>query len=195
MKTVANSMPANSTLMLDSRDILSGGTNEISDLGNKTAGIYMFMKGNSNARFSLLNIYSSTSAGISHLNYGAYAATTDTVKWRQAPKTEKVKLWENAKISNAFKAQTVSVDLSDYDGVEILYYVDSTTNIYQSTGFIKKGLPAVMYYITADVGNRVHRTFTVKSSGVVFDTATASSGIAAGGLCKPYQIFGIKGVY
>lgn len=195
MKTIASSMPNNSTLMLDSRDIIAGGTHEISDLGINNAGMYMFMRGNSNARVTMLHIYGSTSASTSYMNYGCYAATSNVVTWIRATKTTRVKLWENAKISNAFKAQTVSVDLSDYDGVEILYYVDSTTNIYQSTGFIKKGLPSVMYYVTADVGNRVHRTFTVNASGIVFDTATASSGISGGGLCKPYQIYGIKGVY
>lgn len=194
MKTVVNSMPNNSTLMLDSRDIIAGSTNEISDLGIGNAGMYMFMRGNSNARVSLLHIYGSTSASTSYVNYGCYAATSNTVTWIRATKTTKVKLWENAKISSAFNAQTVSVDLSDYDGVEILYYVDSTTNIYQNTGFIKKGLPGIMYYVTASAGNRLHRNFTVNTTGIKFETAEASSGASAGGLCIPYQIYGIKGV-
>lgn len=108
--------------------------------------------------------------------------------------TVKVKLWENANISNAFNAQTISLDLSEYDGIEILYYVDSTTNIYQNTGFIRKSLPGIMYYVTSSTGNRVHRNFTVNSNGVKFETALSSAGANVSTLCKPYQIFGIKGV-
>ena len=81
MKTVANSMPKNSTLMLDSRDIISGGVNEISDLGLGNSGMYMFMRGNSNARLSLLHIYGATSATVSYMNYGCYAVTSDVVTW------------------------------------------------------------------------------------------------------------------
>lgn len=194
MKTVANSMPANSTLMLDSRDIVSDSVNEISDLGATWAGMYMFMRGNSNARLSLLHIYGATGATTSNLNYGCYAATNDSVVWLRASNTAKVKLWENAKITSTFNAQTISLDLSGYDGVEILYYVDSTTNIYQNTGFIKTGLPGIMYYVTASTGNRLHRIFTVNTTGIKFETAEASSGAAVGGLCIPYQIYGIKGV-
>lgn len=194
MKTVANSMPANSTLMLDSRDIVSGGVNEISDLGATWAGMYMFMRGNSNARFSLLHIYGATGSATSHLNYGCYAASNDSVVWLRASNTAKVKLWENAKIDSTFNAQTISLDLSGYDGVEIFYYVDSTTNIYQSTGFIKTGLPGIMYYVTASTGNRLHRNFTINTNGIKFETAVASSGATVGGLCIPYQIYGIKGV-
>lgn len=81
MQTVANAMPNNSTLMLDSRDIITGGAHEISNLGIADAGMYTFIKGNSNARISLLNIYGATSATISYMNYGCYASTNDEVVW------------------------------------------------------------------------------------------------------------------
>lgn len=81
MQTVVNAMPNHSMLMLDSRDIIAGGTHEISDLGIADAGMYMIMRGNSNARISLLNIYGATSATISYMNYGCYAPTNDEVVW------------------------------------------------------------------------------------------------------------------
>lgn len=83
MKTVANAMPANSTLMLDSRDIIDGGTHEISDLGLNNAGMYMFMRGNSNERLSLLHIYGATSTTTSYMNFGCYAATNNSVVWKR----------------------------------------------------------------------------------------------------------------
>lgn len=81
MKTVANSMHNNSALILDSRDIIAGGNHEISDLGIANAGMYMIMRGNSNARISLLHIYGATGATTSYMNYGCYAATNDEVIW------------------------------------------------------------------------------------------------------------------
>ena len=117
MQIVANSMPNNSTLMLDSRDIISGGTNEISDLGGKWAGIYMFMRGNSNARLSLLHIYGATSAATSYLRYGCYAATNNTVIWNRVEYREL--LWENASPNSAFAAQNLTRDLSSYNAIDV----------------------------------------------------------------------------
>lgn len=106
----------------------------------------------------------------------------------------KVKLWENAKLSNAFNAQTIALDLSGYDGVEILYYVDKSTNVYFSTGFLKKGLTSVLSYTTASAGYRLHRNFTINSNGIQFQTATNTGATAVSGVCIPYIIYGIKGV-
>ena len=82
MQTVANTMPHQSVLIVDSRNIISGGAEEISDLGLSNAGMYVFLRGNSNARLSLLNIYGATSATTSYMNYGCYAATSNAVTWR-----------------------------------------------------------------------------------------------------------------
>ena len=106
----------------------------------------------------------------------------------------KVKLWENANLSNAFNAQTIALDLSGYDGVEILYYVDKSTNVYFSTGFLKKGLTSVLSYTTASAGYRLHRNFTINSNGIQFQTATNTGAAAVSGVCIPYIIYGIKGV-
>ena len=81
MNVVAEAMPVNSLLVLDSRDIVSGGKHEISDLGIANAGVYLFFVGNSTARLSLLHIYSATSATTSYMNYGCYAPTTNEVVW------------------------------------------------------------------------------------------------------------------
>ena len=83
MKTVTNTMPANSMLMLDSSDILASGVNEISDLGLANAGVYVFLRGNSNARLSLLHIYSAQSGSTSYMSIGKYAATNASVSWIQ----------------------------------------------------------------------------------------------------------------
>ena len=106
----------------------------------------------------------------------------------------KKKLWTNANLANSFSAQTISIDLSAYDGVEILYYVDASTNLYQNTGTILKGRNSAMWYVTATSGHRLHRVFTVTDDGVEFGTATNySGGATADKICIPYIIYGVKG--
>lgn len=107
----------------------------------------------------------------------------------------KVKLWTNANLSNSFNAQTISLDLSGYDGVEIIFYADETTNVFQSTGFIPMRLRSALWYTTAISGHRLHREFTATDNGVAFITATNYSGNAAADkICIPYIIYGIKGI-
>lgn len=81
MKIVANAMPENSTLMLDSRDIISGGTHEISDLGIAKEGMYMIMRGNSTYRVSLLLAGGHSDAEVFYLRNGCYASNLNKVTW------------------------------------------------------------------------------------------------------------------
>lgn len=106
----------------------------------------------------------------------------------------KVKLWENTDLASVFNAQTIPLDLSGYDGVEILYYVDATTNVYRNTGFSPLDLPGVMTYTTSTTGHRLHRMFTPSTTGIKFETATNTGTVSVGKVCIPYQIYGIKGV-
>ena len=108
--------------------------------------------------------------------------------------TVKVKLWENAKLSNTFDAQKISLDLSSYDGVEVVTYADETTNVYLNSGFIRKGLQGVFQYTYATSAYRLTRTFTVSDTGVDFATATNTGTLAVNKLAKPFIIYGIKGV-
>lgn len=84
MSTVASKMPNNSTLILDSRDIVSGGDNEISDFGAIGAGTYMIMRGNTTSRLQLLHIYGAATATTSYIEVGNYAVTPNTVSWVRA---------------------------------------------------------------------------------------------------------------
>lgn len=106
----------------------------------------------------------------------------------------KVELWENENIDNEFNAKTITLDLSKYDGVEIVFYVDKSTNVYLNTGFIPKGLNSVLTYTTSTNGYRLHREFNASNSGIKFETATNTGGATVSGLCIPYKIYGIKGV-
>ena len=104
-----------------------------------------------------------------------------------------VKLWENASLSSSFPAQTIALDLSGYDGVSILYYVDATTNIHRNTGRVGKNQTGCMWFVTASSGYRLHRVFTVSNTGITFNKATNTGTVAVDKVCIPHVIYGIKG--
>lgn len=103
MSTIASKMPNNSTLILDSRDIVSGGTNEISDLGATGAGMYMIMRGNTNSRVQLLHIYDSAGATTSYIEVGNYSKDNDTVSWVRAVKTSGDTMTGSLQIDGSWK--------------------------------------------------------------------------------------------
>lgn len=171
-------------------------------------GVQWFV-GNDNADYDRAGFFVPAGSSVTVLQVALYEGeyTAETVPKYQ-PKgypvemlncnggaTAKVKLWTNANLANSFNAQTISLDLSGYAGVEIVFYVDSSTNVYQTTGFIPKGLNSVLWYTTAVSGHRLHREFTAADTGVSFIKATNYSGSAtADKICIPYIIYGVKGV-
>lgn len=106
----------------------------------------------------------------------------------------KTKLWENKNITDAFNAQTIALDLSEYDGVDIVYYVEGTTDVTLSTGFIPIGLHSNLWYVTATYGHRLHRDFRVKSDGIEFSTGTNTGATAGNKVCIPRYIYGWRGI-
>ena len=104
-----------------------------------------------------------------------------------------VKLWKNASLSSSFPAQTIALDLSGYNGVSILYYVDATTNVHRITGRVGKNQNGCMWFVTASNGYRLHRVFAVSDTGITFNEATITGNVAVDKVCIPHVIYGIKG--
>ena len=126
--------------------------------------------------------------------YDSDVGWSDWVRYiTQKEAYREVKLWENASLSSSFPAQTIDLDLSEYDGVSILYYVDATTDVHRNTGRVGKKQSGCMWYVTASSGYRLHRVFTVSDTGISFDTATNTGTVAANKVCIPHVIYGIKG--
>lgn len=126
--------------------------------------------------------------------YDSDVGWSDWVRYiTQKDAYREVKLWENASLASSFSAQTIALDLSEYDGISILYYVDATTNVHMSTGRVGKKQSGCMWYVTASSGYRLHRVFTVSDTGITFDTATNTGTVAANKVCIPHVIYGIKG--
>ena len=185
MKTVANTMPANSVLVLDSRDITDDGTYEISDLGQNQAGMYVFFRGNTNARLSLLHIYGATGATTSRLQFGTYAATNDAVVWLRA--YDDAYAGSNATLySGSLTSGSITFDYKKYKQFVIVGKMSTNGSLTSIT------VPREAITTTATswmlAGSSYYVNFNLSYSGdkvtLAFSTATGSGG----------QITGVYGV-
>lgn len=85
MNTIANTMPANSMIVIDTRRVngtnSSYGTEIISDWNNTTNGTAVIMKGVTNARITMMILYGSAEANHGDMTMGNYAINSDSVNW------------------------------------------------------------------------------------------------------------------
>lgn len=87
MQIVAETMPENSMIVIDSRRINGASDNStetISDWGKTNNGVATIMKGYSKDRIGLTLTYGSTSASDADFYFGNFAYTANTVNWSQA---------------------------------------------------------------------------------------------------------------
>lgn len=100
-------------------------------------------------------------------------------------------LWTNASPDSAFAAQTISLDLTNYQ-----FLIISVTRVYRDTQsnviVQKNGFPCAMtaVYWGSQGGSNTVRQATASNTGVVF--SNAMGGVAY--YCIPQAIYGIKGV-
>lgn len=92
------------------------------------------------------------------------------------------KIWENASPQSSFANQTLTLDLSSYDLVIILFNLDSNGRSI-SPAIVPTQHPGASSY-----GNNV-RTFLVHTNDINFDSVSPSSAVMI-----PYVIYGVKGV-
>lgn len=125
---------------------------------------------------------------------GAPAADSDGATKAYADgKITMCRLWENPNPASSFAAQSLSMDLSDYDGVSILYHNQTDGAYYLNTGFIPKGTKSVLWY-GYQSGNHFHRPFIANDSGVTFESTQYSGGSSSVSFGIPAVIYGIKGI-
>lgn len=97
-------------------------------------------------------------------------------------------LWTNQSPTSSFTAQTVSLDLSDYDAVEIyakrLISVDGFIETRVSVGTV--GAICGIYG-----SNGLYRSATVSTTGIVF-ASCYTDGVANNDYLAPVYIYGIK---
>ncbi len=126
------------------------------------------------------------------------------------------KVWENASPTSSFAAQTIALDLTEFDAVIIKWETssNSTYPVFQTvnpTDLIpvggKKSCIAVMgsnFSTTSNAKNLCLRSVSVDTSGVkfydgnendVYNGGTAKFGANRNYLMVPLAIYGIKGVF
>lgn len=104
-------------------------------------------------------------------------------------------LWSNPNPTSQFAAQTVSLDLSDYDEVEVVSKPYSSDTSYFASR-VKVGNKGMIYSQTG-YGSPVRiygtqRNFTPTSTGVAFGDGLDFSASTNNAYCVPYQIYGIS---
>ena len=81
MSAVANAMPSNSMIVIDTRKIVAGGAEEISDWGNESNGTAYINKGSNVARVTMAVIYGSGTSTKGRLFVGSWASIDNKVGW------------------------------------------------------------------------------------------------------------------
>lgn len=85
MQTVADKMPVNSMIVIDTRRVNGSGTDygteTISDWNNTTNGMALIMRGVTDARVTMLILYGSSESDHGDFTVGNYAVTNNTVSW------------------------------------------------------------------------------------------------------------------
>ena len=114
-------------------------------------------------------------------------------------------LWENASPSSYFNAQTISLDLSEYDEVQVYFNIHGNylrlfpfTLPVGSSGHVTND-QGTSLETTSQWCQYIERDMTVSTTGVTFGSGTArgpGSGSAATDdwVIVPTRIYGIKGV-
>lgn len=108
-------------------------------------------------------------------------------------------LWENASPGGSFGVQTVSIDLSGYDLVLIVYRMYSNRHFSVICDIGVTGEMRNYIYLTGTYLFAAYRNFTVSDTGVEFasgyiDRPQYKETVADNGVGVPRKIYGIKGV-
>lgn len=108
----------------------------------------------------------------------------------------RVLLWSNPRPRYDFAAQSVPLDLSGYDGIEVLFheYDDSSDNTIISSGYI----PLDFEYCDYGQGTLVreygvyYRNFRIDPTSISFELAHTTDDGDTGWYMIPYRIYGFK---
>lgn len=112
------------------------------------------------------------------------------------PSEFKKLLWTNPNPSAYFSSQTLSIDLTNYDDIEVTicdFSADATRVNRVTTELCPKGKTTfiVTPYWTTTLGNFSGRAFTPSNTGIVIDEGRNQSGVNNGN-AVPLVIYGIK---
>ena len=103
-------------------------------------------------------------------------------------------LWTNPSPTSNFSAQTVSLDLSAYDAVMIVFLANTTDLDRQASMIVlKNGYQHILFMMYLSGTNFRTRYATASDTGVTFSNGYNNATAGAGNNI-PYKIYGIKGI-
>lgn len=105
-------------------------------------------------------------------------------------------LWENASPISEFSAQTLTLDLTNYDGIKIVLAAWGGVLIVIDCVKSSNGLTYVAFSRALNVGYTqfVSRAITIYEDKVTFANATRENGSSSNKNLIPVRIYGFKGV-
>ena len=102
-------------------------------------------------------------------------------------------IWTNPAPTAAFAAQTIELDLSEYDYLIIIPKLTNSSNIVPQTSVLVKIPSGTEGYSMSSTGTTAWvRKFFVSTTGITFNKATTGSSNNTTNII-PYKIYGIKG--
>lgn len=101
-------------------------------------------------------------------------------------------LWTNASPTSNFAAQTVTLDLSEYSFVLVLFRHSTSADVTATlSGMTNVGGSARLLTGSAETNRIGIRTARAETDGVVFSSCTFNNA-TNNGIIIPYQIWGVK---
>lgn len=114
-------------------------------------------------------------------------------------KVQMTKLWQNSSPDSSFAAQKVSVNLSNYTHVGIIYKRSSSSNVFHPMAIYRKSARGIFstnsngVFVKREI-NGVSNTYVEFAAGYYFASYDSSTATASNASLIPYAIYGIKGV-
>lgn len=144
-----------------------------------------------------------TEGGVIPVSKGGTEASTAEEALANLGGISTVKLWENASPGSSFASQTVSIDLSEYDEIQVEFRNTSSSSYYSFNNF-KKGKSSRHNTFAKQTSNNedtfiLDRPVTMNENGVYFGGGSqkylyGKSHSSNNGNAIPVRIWGIKGV-
>lgn len=113
-------------------------------------------------------------------------------------------LWTNSAPTSSYAAQTLAIDLSEYDGIILkcigIYSAAQTfPNIRNTQQFIPKSFSGTLLFGTFESSGNIYisyRTVNVTNNGIVFGSGYQRTGASIASndtRAIPYEVWGVKG--
>ena len=178
----ADQLPAGVTAYNRSGVLLTGNATYMSLISNPTAGNVLVTDSNGQA------VDGGALGDCAYYDAQTVASGVDTVKVG----CDIDLIWENSSPTSSFSAQTVAMDLSEYNYLTLVFKYSTTSAYYNTLAVPTDGLTYRVTIGNSQNSNNGIRNFTTSATGISFEAGyyNASSNNT---YLVPYKVYGIRG--